>query len=317
MNLLFIAPIFFDYEKAIIIELQKQFPKVVFRCEIPFNSPTKYYALKRLVPKFAQKALQKYNTQLIKLLEDEKIEKVFVIRGYGLLPEFLEFVKLKGIELINYQWDSLQNNPNGLLISQYTNKNFSFDRVDCERFSHFTHIPLFYIWDNAFKRQSSGMFDVMFVGSYHSDRQIITKKMEEICKVNGLKMITYIYHPWGSFVRKKILGEKISWKDVKFKRLSRQNYYKLLCASRVVLDIQSPTQTGATIRTIEALSLGKKLISTNKELVKENFYSDTNIFIWDGKSDFHVRLLVDSNFDHTCDDAILNIQNWIEKIFIG
>lgn len=317
MNLLFIAPIFFDYEKAIKSELEKRFDKVVFRCEVPFNSSVKYYALRRFSPRFAQRALERYNRSLVALLDREKIDKVFVVRGFGLLPEFLEAVQSRGLELINYQWDSLQNNPNGLVLSQYTDKNFSFDLKDCLANSRFVHVPLFYTWQSVCQSELREMvqdIDVMFVGGYHSARHQIAARLEELCQQQGLVFHKHIYHPLGSFLRKKLTGEPIRWRDINCSKLGRQQYYDLLCRSRAVLDVQSPTQSGATMRTIEALSLGRKLISTNTMLEQELFYSPDDIKIWNAESSFDLHSLVCRPVGPVRANRVLSLNQWVGKL---
>ncbi len=50
--------------------------------------------------------------------------------------------------------------------------------------------------------------------------------------------------------------------------------------SGVVLEINRPGQVGITLRAIEALFFGKKLITTNRDIIHCDFYSSGNIFIW-------------------------------------
>ena len=43
MNILFIAPIYFGYEKAITADLRSRNNNVIFRSEVPFNSAVRFY----------------------------------------------------------------------------------------------------------------------------------------------------------------------------------------------------------------------------------------------------------------------------------
>ena len=50
--------------------------------------------------------------------------------------------------------------------------------------------------------------------------------------------------------------------------------------SRAILDIAHPLQTGLTMRTIEVLfGIGRKLITTNKDIINYDFYNENNILI--------------------------------------
>ena len=55
-------------------------------------------------------------------------------------------------------------------------------------------------------------------------------------------------------------------------------------SSGVVLDIQHPRQTGLTMRTIEMIRAEKKIITTNPDVSKYDFYNPNNILIIDRKN---------------------------------
>jgi hypothetical protein len=55
----------------------------------------------------------------------------------------------------------------------------------------------------------------------------------------------------------------------------------LMARSRAVLDIERPIQTGYTIRTLEVLASGRKLITTNPQLLNADFYDPRNIAVID------------------------------------
>ena len=49
--------------------------------------------------------------------------------------------------------------------------------------------------------------------------------------------------------------------------------------TKVIVDIQSPLQTGLTMRTLEMVGLKKKLITTNIDIVNYDFYNPNNIMV--------------------------------------
>lgn len=319
-NLLFIAPIFFDYEKSITNILENRYEKVIFRSEVPFNSATKFYTLRRISLNLAQKALNRYSSELYSLIIKNNISKIFIIRGYGLQEWLLKKInsELPHIEIINYQWDSVQNNPNGLMIANYAQKNISFDLADVAKYSQFKHLPLFYDWTNLRDKKSRNSFaqdiDVMFVGGYHSNRAKIIDNMSKFCDSENLKIHSHIYIPFLVYIKCLLFGEKIDRSSVKFTKVSRKHFYELLCRSRIIIDIQSPTQSGATMRTIEALSVGSKLLSTNAMLQSELFYSPKNIAIWDITKNPDFKDLLECEFDHSKDSYLLSVEQWVDKL---
>ena len=88
--------------------------------------------------------------------------------------------------------------------------------------------------------------------------------------------------------------------------------------SFAIFDIEHPLQRGLTIRSIEALGAGKKLITTNKSIVEEDFYNPKNIYILDRESLLEIPLsFFDSPFQPIAEDIYYkySISGWIDEIF--
>ena len=54
---------------------------------------------------------------------------------------------------------------------------------------------------------------------------------------------------------------------------------EVMMASKAIIDLPHPDQSGLTIRSIEALGLKKKLITTNVNILKYDFYHPANIML--------------------------------------
>jgi hypothetical protein len=66
------------------------------------------------------------------------------------------------------------------------------------------------------------------------------------------------------------------------------------------------------MRVIEALAMGKKVITSNKNIRKEPFYDETQILIFDPKNP-----VVSDGFleEKSCNyPALLSVDSWIAKI---
>lgn len=53
--------------------------------------------------------------------------------------------------------------------------------------------------------------------------------------------------------------------------------------SKVLVDFLENVHKGLSFRTFEALAYRKKLITTNPEIMKYDFYHPNNVFVWNGK----------------------------------
>ena len=51
--------------------------------------------------------------------------------------------------------------------------------------------------------------------------------------------------------------------------------------SEIIIDIEHPDQSGLTIRTLEVLAAGKKLVTTNRDVINYDFYQYGNVYVID------------------------------------
>jgi spore maturation protein CgeB len=162
-------------------------------------------------------------------------------------------------------------------------KIITFDMIDSKELN-IEYLPLFYTNNYAnLELSKEKVYDISFFGSYHSDRLEIIKKLEKECKEKGLTFYHYLYSPKLALFR-KILNSSVKIEDLKYFKTSPATNQELLDIykkSKAVLDIESSIQNGLTIRTFEVLGAKLKLISTNKNIIDEDFYNKNNIYILD------------------------------------
>ncbi len=86
--------------------------------------------------------------------------------------------------------------------------------------------------------------------------------------------------------------------------------------SSCILEIMKEGQTGPTIRTLEALFYGKKLITDNQELVKYDFYNKNNIFILGMDSLERLEEFMNTEVINVPDKIKQNYtyENWLSKM---
>lgn len=59
---------------------------------------------------------------------------------------------------------------------------------------------------------------------------------------------------------------------------------KMVTESKCLIDVPVDNQTGYTLRVMESIFYGKKLITTNGEILKADFYHQNNIYVWGQES---------------------------------
>jgi hypothetical protein len=72
-----------------------------------------------------------------------------------------------------------------------------------------------------------------------------------------------------------------AFEEISFTKRSAAEIVDVVRSSRAVLDIQHFKQTGLTMRTLETLGAGKKLITTNPDVKEYDFYDRGRVMVID------------------------------------
>lgn len=323
-KILFISVKFFNYENIIADRLRSYGGEVLYYDERPSNSILAKGII-RLKREFYQKSIKKYYLRIIKEIAAERINYFLLIKGEVIPQFFIEKLKELNpdIKMVYYTYDSFENNPNAISILPYFDRRFTFDNKDAEKFDMFFR-PLFFSNDYADiyrKEDEMNDYDVMFVGTAHSDRYIISEKMSKWAGENNLKSFTFYYSPSKLvFLYKKVfdpLFKKFEYKKISFKSMSHNAIIDLYKSSKIVLDINHPGQRGLTMRTFESLGAGKKLITTNGLIEKYPFYNEKNIFVINRANIDFDKSFFETEFEPIDNDVYraMSIDGWLEALF--
>lgn len=265
-----------------------------------------------------------YYNKIIKQTSTKKYDYIFFIKAESISHSKLKLLFSLHPESTNiiYHWDSIANNKNALNTLPEFDYAFSFDRKDCKKFNmHF--LPLFYY--NEYKdialSKENKIFDLLFVGTVHSDRYKIINSIITQFSENGYNYFTYFFFQSKiMFYRYLLINKKsLSLKkfQVHFNSLNKEDLLELYKKSRTIIDIQHPKQTGLTLRTFEALGSKCKLITTNKDIKNYNFYHPNNILIIDRNKPVIPKSFLELDY-YPIPDAIYesySITSWIKSIF--
>ena len=278
-RILYFGPVYFDYDQYLIKKLN-QLGAYVTAFELHLNT----IGLK-FIRKFKPSQIEIYKKDYYdRALAKSNYDYVLVRHGFQLPPSFYQELRKTNpnARFINFHWDSLKPNYDYRSILPCFDKVFSFDYKDCETYKEVQYLPLFYIDEySTLQSKSNGSVnknDILFIGAWrNTERYNLIKKTEKICEQANLKFSHYLHQPlWTYLVSIK---EGIVPKEVKFKKLSPKKIINLFAISDTIIDFPSSFQTGLTIRTFETLAAGKKLITTNKNIITEPFYNSEIINI--------------------------------------
>lgn len=295
-KLLLIAPLFFDYYKEIIKEAELLGFRVDYICDAPSNSNLSK-AIGRINKKLLQSSTKKYfNDSVLPKIKGKQYDYVLLVAGmtFAFNTDMVGMIKKlnPAAKFVMYQWDSEKNLPYSTAIHPYFDKLYSFDLNDCQQSIKYEFLPLFYtrVYEEIGKTQvTSFAYDCSYVGTAHPQKYKDINEMTVQLKTVMPKQFVYHYMPSVlKFAYHKLLAKEFrhaKLKEFKTEKLNENQLMQIIKDSKCILDAPQAGQTGLTIRSIECLGARRKLITSNPDVKKYDFYDPANILVFDGTID--------------------------------
>ena len=322
IKILFLSANFFGYETAITNRLRELGADVDFFNERPSDSVfTK--GMIRVKSRFYQKKVNRYYEKLWKQIKEKNYDYFLLIKGESVPQFFLKRFSDANLsaQKIFYSYDAVTEYPKFLKLYPFFDKNFTFEPADAKKYNlHFR--PLFFLSDyKKHKQNFKPEYDLVFIGSAHTDRYLIGEKIRELCANINRRTFFYYYAPGKvAFVLKKIFDRNLMTFDLEklsFKKLSHGEISGIYEQAFAVLDINKPFLNGLTMRTFEALAANKKLITTNRDIRNYPFYSEENIHILN-RNDLKIeKQFFDTVFKEIDNEVMekMSLDSWIHCLF--
>ena len=322
-KILFITTQFYGYEKAIIQSLKDHGATLTIYYDDPV-SYTRIKFLKNAISRGTRTLVnRRYRAYILRKTSQRKFDYIFFLKGSIMSEPLLKSLRANhpGALLIQYQWDSLTNFNYAHLIHCF-DISYTFDKADADRVPSLTYLPTFALdefFDIYHKKQGSKEdLDISFVGSNHSDRLQILRRLRSKLKKVGLAYRFYVYLPVMVGIKSVLVTRKMKREEFMIGPLSKTKYKNLLLRSRYVLDLPSPKQTGVSLRTYEALASGCGLITTSKTIAQEPFFNDKHIFVVE--PDALEKSIPEILQQNIINDQFLSFEEyslsaWVKKVF--
>lgn len=285
MNILFISSSFFGYAAEIVRALEAHGRQVLWVEDRPAtDTATKITA--RLAPQLLQAKSERYFDSVIEQAREHPIRDVFIIKGESLSPAAIRRMRaaFPQARFTLYFWDSYRNMPASSPEKvACVDRAFSFDPVDVKVDPRLEYRPLFFLDEYAgLPAAAKGDLDLLFIGTVHTDRYAVIRRIAKALPA-GARFETRLYFPSRWIYRARRLFDPAFWQAQRaefiFKPLGKAQVMALIARARAVVDIERPVQAGYTMRTLEMLGAGRKLITTNPRVTEADFYDPQNIVV--------------------------------------
>lgn len=248
------------------------------------------------------KASQRITAQL-----DAHYDHVFMICPDELLPKYLGEVTKRTENSAVYYWDGFDNFPKTIPTIKYFKRAFTFDPVDAKDYN-INFITNFYFYED---RQKEYDYDLFFLATYDVRFPLI-KKIAKALQEKGNKTDIRLYSPKKVELQEP-LPNGITFIENPIPFDVTQEYMK---KSRLILDIHKDIHRGLSFRIFEAMGLGKKLITTNPDVVNYDFYNPNNIFVWTDETEFLPADFLATPYEELPDDIYKKYsqENWVKTV---
>lgn len=278
-KILLLMPQFYGYEKYILSELEKK----ELNIDVFYTNLIKYdyrYRFLKMMPLYITS--EYYVRSFESKIKEKDYDIVFMIAEASMKRDFIVKVlkKYQNAKSVLYLWDSIQNCPNVLGYYALFDYIYTFDYKDSVD-NGWKYRPLFYIEDLV--GTHIPIFDISIICTAYPERICFVNELKEYAYDKNIKIHDYLYAPMSYFIKNRLQKEQSGKKSAKinFLPLSLEKTYEVYNNSFAVIDLASNTQSGLTMRTIECLGNGCKLITNNRSVLRADFYDSNNIYYFE------------------------------------
>jgi hypothetical protein len=284
-QILFIGIGFYDYEKSIVERLRSRGAHVDSYLALPPLLRQSAFATPlRLAGIEGMPLIRRHERDILRRTGEAAYDQVLVIKSTELRPEFLHALRRqqRRAEFILYQWDSLARMPGIDERIPFFDRVLTFDRQDAMAHPNFAFRPLFYRHDVLHQNPaaSGAIFHLCFIGWLHSDRLNMLRRLQAAAESRGITFQVYLYTGLRTFAGLLFSNNA---RDVHVRTMPYSELLECYRRATVIIDLPHAQQSGLTMRAIETVGIGRKLMTTARDVVNYDFYSSGNVRVIHGE----------------------------------
>ena len=242
-------------------------------------------------------------------------DKIIMCVSFGLEMEaFKSFISAQNGEKIMYLWDTLLGCPDCDNLRPFFDKIVSFDFEDCQKYG-FVFLPTFYTDEYIYGNECKNI-DFSIFGALHTDREYVLGRILEQFPIDDYVWRASLITERTPYVLKLIKRKVKKPFYVDFKGKPPEIIAEVIKHSKVCIDICRPGQSGLTLRTYESMAAHAKLITTNDNVKRMDFYNENNICVIDRKNPTIDKSFVSTPYKESQDIIVrkYSVNAWVKKL---
>lgn len=262
LKILFIGVGFYDYDEAIVKGLKSMGHDVDYLRTVYPKSKSEKLLSKTPLKHFYQKSAEKKTEHAITGSRRDN-DAVLIIKGENLSAKAVDLLRERNpkARFALYLWDNLNKIANRDILLPNFDKISVFDPTDIPENPGFHYRPLFYL--KRGHQTGDYDYDLSFIGENRPGRY---KTLTTLSKTlpSGMKLFFRLKSSVLLTIADRMAGRHLCSN----KPLPYDEFCSIMDRSKGILDIEETGQHGLTMRSIEALAMGKHLYTTNDEIAR-------------------------------------------------
>ncbi|WP_299296956.1 hypothetical protein [uncultured Erythrobacter sp.] len=311
-RILFIGIDYFAYAKEICSALERLGHEVDFHPieDASFASKT----AKKLAGGAYAKRLAAYHDALIEGSAGKGYDTVLFIQCHHMQHSALERLRTlhPDARFVLYNWDSLTTHDYRPWLKHFDHA-ATFDPTDAKELG-IGYLPLFaiprFFGIDHDRPKAQDLYFVGAIGTMHRFEALA--RLHAFCEANGLS--TRFHLKCSPVVQMKLLKARKSLPGVTGKSLSFDGIVDMLEASRGTFDFANHKQSGYTMRLIENMCAGRKIVTENKRILDEPFFRDDRFLLVDGYDFSAVPEFLARPITSDLDVEAFGIDSWARQL---
>ena len=290
-KILLIGLPYHNYTAAIVDELRVQGHEISFHDIQPRDLLMK--TLRVAARSWYRRRIDDHHRRILAAERGKRYDMVLFIQVHQMALPILETLKRdqSGAEFVLYNWDSISNHDYRAYLPLF-DRVYTFDPQDAQA-QGIGYLPLFCIRSFlGLARREQRHKAIYFVGNIVSiQRYRAVQAFKTYCQQQGIVFHSFL--ACTPYVMTLLLRAGHWPSDVSIRSIAHARFIDMIETSVAVFDFANHKQSGYTMRTIENLCAGKKIITGNPGIKTESFYTDDRILVFDGLDFSAVKTFLD------------------------
>lgn len=239
-------------------------------------------ALRTLLPGVYAKVQHAHLDRAIAAAARQTFARVIFLQAHQITTDQLGRLRHQHRQtpFILYNWDSLTT-QDYRPQARYFDRVLTFDAKDAADHG-FEYLPLFatrFIQD--LRQDRADAKTVAMIGNIVTTRRYrAVQDFRAYCQINGINFRSYL--KISPVVWARLLRQGIVPRGVHFIDITQENMTDLLESASAMFDFANHEQTGLTMRTMESLCAGKKIVTNNADIQNATFYTKDRVHVFAG-----------------------------------